>query len=75
MNHKLLLALLLSIDRLKAADDYQLGSDSQVQAGVPQGKAERLKLPTSRIFPGADHDCRVYVPAQYDAAKPTDPRL
>ncbi len=71
MNHK----LLLSIVRLKAADDYQLGPDSLVQAGVPQGKEERLTLPTSRIFPGADHDCRVYVPAKYDAAKPAAPRL
>ena len=70
MNHKLLLVLLLSAVRLKAADDYQLGPDSRPQAGVLQGKGERLTLPTSRSFPGADHDCWVYIPAQHDAAKP-----
>ena len=53
-----------------APGPYQLGPDSQPQAEVPVGKEEKLPLPTSRIFPGADHECWVYVPAQYDAAKP-----
>ena len=49
---------------------YVLGPDSQPQPGVPQGREEKFPLPTSRIFPGADHDCWVYVPAQYDATQP-----
>lgn len=49
---------------------YSLGPDSQPQPGVPAGREEKFALPTSRIFPGAEHDCWVYVPAQYDAAKP-----
>jgi gluconolactonase len=58
-----------------AADDiikgpYKLGPDSQPQAGVPTGREEKLELPTSQLFPGANHDCWVYVPAQIDAAKP-----
>ncbi len=55
---------------LHAADDYELGPDSQPQAGVPQGKEETLDLGVSRIFPGSRHECWIYVPAQYDAAKP-----
>ena len=74
MNHHLLLALLISTVPVAAADEYQLGPDSQPQAGETEGKEERLTLPTSTIFSGADHDCWVYEPAQYDAAKPA-PRL
>jgi sugar lactone lactonase YvrE/enterochelin esterase-like enzyme len=65
-----LLALSLSAAAVRAADDYKLGPDSSPQAGVPQGKEEKLPLPTSKIFPGSEHECWVYVPAQYDAAKP-----
>src|SRR5688572_28646459 len=65
-----LLALSLTTAALWAADDYQLGPDSQPQAGVPQGKEEKFSLPVSKIFSGAEHDCWVYVPAQYDAARP-----
>lgn len=49
---------------------YAHGPDSLPQSGVPEGREEKFTLPTSRIFPGADHDCWVYVPASYDAAKP-----
>ena len=62
--------LALKLLPLAAADDYQLGPDSQPQAGVPAGKDEKLALPVSKVFPGANHECWVYVPAQYDAARP-----
>jgi sugar lactone lactonase YvrE/enterochelin esterase-like enzyme len=52
------------------AGPYQYGPDSQLQPGTPQGREEPLPLPTSKIFSGADHDCWVYVPAQYKAEKP-----
>ena len=52
------------------AGPYKLTADSEVQAGVPKGREEKVVLPTSKIFAGADHECWVYVPAQYDAAKP-----
>ncbi|RYD27328.1 MAG: gluconolactonase, partial [Verrucomicrobiaceae bacterium] len=55
---------------LRAADDYQLGPDSQPKEGVPQGKEEKLDLGVSKIFPGSTHEAWVYVPAQYDPAKP-----
>jgi enterochelin esterase-like enzyme len=49
---------------------YVLGPDSAPQPGVPQGKVgEWEKLP-SNVFPGTLHDFCIYVPAQYDPAKP-----
>lgn len=49
---------------------YKLGPDSLVQEGVPQGKvAGPFTLPCE-VFPGTQHTYWVYVPAQYDAAKP-----
>jgi len=54
----------------KAADDYQLGPDSQVQSGVPQGTLTSYTWDNSQIFPGTIRQYQVYVPKQYDAAKP-----
>src|SRR5215218_2534114 len=53
-----------------AIDDYQLGPDSQPR-DVPHG--EVTKMPpweNSRVFPGTKRDWWLYVPKQYDAAKP-----
>jgi enterochelin esterase family protein len=61
-----LIALLPS---LWAADDYQLGPDSQEQPGVPKGKLSKHRW-TSTVFPGTVRDYWVYVPAQYDPNQP-----
>ena len=53
----------------RAADDYKLGPDSMPQEGVPRGAVTKAKW-ESKIFPGTVRDYWVYVPAQYDAAKP-----
>src|SRR5262245_37484906 len=45
--------------------------DSVAQDGVPQGKIEGPLSFKSEIFPGTVRDYWVYVPAQYDATKPT----
>ena len=50
--------------------DYVLGPDSQPQAGVPKGCITRHRWDNSRIYPGTVRDYWVYVPSQYDAAKP-----
>jgi gluconolactonase len=50
-------------------NDYALGPDSQVQAGVPRGTVTQHSW-TSRIYPGTVRDYWVYVPAQYDPATP-----
>jgi enterochelin esterase-like enzyme len=53
-----------------AADDYKLGPDSQPQDGVPKGAVTKHTWNDSKIFPGTVRDYWIYVPAQYEAAKP-----
>jgi sugar lactone lactonase YvrE/enterochelin esterase-like enzyme len=68
---RLALGLLLCVTTAaNAADDYVLGPDSQVQEGVPRGKVTQHKWSASKVFPGTERNYWVYVPAQYDAAKP-----
>jgi enterochelin esterase-like enzyme len=62
------LALSLSVAAF-AADDYKLGSDSERQKDVPEGKVTKHTW-NSSIFPGTVRDYWVYVPAQYDKTKP-----
>jgi gluconolactonase len=50
--------------------DYALGPDSQPQADVPTGKVTQHRLAPGKFFPGTPHDYQVYVPAQYDPARP-----
>ncbi|MEO8371064.1 MAG: alpha/beta hydrolase-fold protein [Candidatus Solibacter sp.] len=52
------------------AQDYSLGPDSQPREGVPKGVVTRFVLPPGKHYPGTPHNCAIYVPAQYDAAKP-----
>ena len=53
-----------------AADDYQLGPDSMPQEGVPKGRIEGPIVWKSQVFPDTVREYWIYVPAQYDAAKP-----
>jgi gluconolactonase len=53
------------------AQDYPLGPDSQPQDGVPKGTVTKLVLPPGKYYPGTPHNYATYVPAQYDANKPT----
>lgn len=50
------------------ADDYKLGPDSTVQAGVPRGEVSKHSF-KSKLYPGTVRDYWVYVPKQYAAAK------
>lgn len=61
-------ALLLAASAF-AADDYKHGPDSERQKDVPEGKITKHTW-NSSIFPGTVRDYWVYVPAQYDKAKP-----
>jgi enterochelin esterase family protein len=75
MKRPLLCALLLCSPFVHAApqdDQYVLGPDSQVKAGVPQGKVTQHVWNQSKVFPGTTRDWWVYVPAQYDASKPAN---
>jgi gluconolactonase len=53
-----------------AADEYPPHPDSQPQPGVPKGTVNRFSFAGSKVFPGTIHDYWIYVPAQYDPAKP-----
>jgi gluconolactonase len=53
------------------AQDYSLGPDSQPRDGVPKGTVTRLKLEPGKFYPGTPHNYAIYVPANYDAGKPT----
>jgi gluconolactonase len=68
---KLLALAILCAAALVYADDYALGPDSQPQSGVPQGTVTKYKLEAGKFYPGTPHNYSVYVPAQYDASKPT----
>ena len=52
------------------AEDYPAHPDSIVQAGVPKGETIRFVLEGSRVFPGTSREVFVYVPRQYDPARP-----
>jgi gluconolactonase len=53
------------------AQSYSLGPDSQPQEGVPKGTVTKHVLAAGVFYPGTPHNYAVYVPAQYDAKKPT----
>jgi enterochelin esterase family protein len=64
----LLLAPYLVV-RAMAIDDYKLGPDSEPH-DVPHGEVKKAVFDKSQIFPGTTREYFVYVPKQYDAAKP-----
>ncbi len=51
------------------AEEYKLGPDSQRHGGVPQGTVTKHEW-KSKIFEGTIRDYWIYVPHQYDPAKP-----
>ena len=55
---------------LRAADDYKLGPDSFRQEGVPQGEVTKYSFTNSAVYPGTVRDYWIYVPKQYDSARP-----
>jgi gluconolactonase len=56
---------------VRAADGYILGPESTRRAaGVPEGRVESFRFVDSKLFEGTERDGWVYIPAQYDAAKP-----
>jgi gluconolactonase len=55
---------------LDAADDYVPGPDSKPHEGVPKGEVTKYAFDKSRIFPGTVREYWIYVPKQYDPAKP-----
>lgn len=62
----------LIVSRLAwAIDDYTLGPDSQPREEVPHGELKKMPpFAASQVFPGTTHEWSIYVPKQYDGAKP-----
>ena len=52
------------------ANDYDLGPDSLVQPGVPQGAWEKYIWDKSEVFPKTTREVWIYIPAQYDPKVP-----
>ncbi len=53
-----------------AAETYTHGPDSIRQPEVPKGTVTKHQFNDSKIYPGTTRDYHIYVPAQYDPAKP-----
>ncbi len=56
----------------RAADDYKPGPEAQPQAGGPKGDVRQGTWAASKVFPGTTRDYFVYVPKQYDPARPAN---
>ena len=67
----LTLLLVVAATMLLHAETYTLGPDSQPHEGVPKGTVTKYILKPDRFYPGTPHHYAIYVPAQYDASKPT----
>jgi gluconolactonase len=65
-----LASLLLAATAFGATAEYPPHPDSLVQPAVPQGEQLKFDFKDSKIFPGTVHEVTVYVPRQYDPAKP-----
>jgi gluconolactonase len=65
-----LLLLGLGVRSLAEPDSYVPGPDSKPQPGVPQGELIKFDFSRSKVFPGTTRHVAVYVPRQYDPAKP-----
>ena len=63
-------SFLLEANFVRAGDDYLPGPDSIVQTNVPQGELLEFNFANSKIFPGTARAVTVYVPKEYDPAKP-----
>ncbi len=66
-----LLFILALSSVLPAQENYEPHPDSQTQDGVLVGKVEGPFTWQSEIYPGTVREYWVYVPAQYDAERPT----
>ncbi len=67
---RLLILLLLSAAPLCAQTDYPPPPEATPRDDVPKGELIKFDFDHSRIFPGTTRAVTVYVPRQYDGAKP-----
>ena len=65
-----ILAVTLAAPVLRAETEYPLTEDAQPHDGVPKGEVLKFTFAESKIFPGTTREYWVYIPKQYDPAKP-----
>ncbi len=70
MKKLIALLALLPLSPLLAEGPYPVDPASVRKEGVPAGKVTQGKFAASKVYPGTERDYWIYVPAQYDAAKP-----
>lgn len=51
-------------------EHYEMPPEAKAQPDVPVGRLEKFEWASSKVFPNTVRDVSVYIPAQYDAAKP-----
>jgi len=51
-------------------EPYRPGPDAQAKPGVPKGSLETQRHRGTAFYPGVERQVHVYMPAQYDAARP-----
>jgi gluconolactonase len=67
----LFLSVALAAPCSRAAEpSYPPHPDAQSHEGVPKGEKIKYDFTGSKIFPGTTHEVTIYVPRQYDPAKP-----
>ena len=64
------LVLALAVPSARAAEPYKPGPDSLPQEGVPRGEVTKYSWTNSAVYPGTVRDYWIYVPKQYDVARP-----
>jgi enterochelin esterase family protein len=62
-------ALLFPSAAALRADDYPLGPDSHEQPGVPKGTVEQFPWKESKVYPGTERQCWIYLPPGFDKEK------
>jgi gluconolactonase len=63
-------AALLAFALPALTQDYKPAPELTEQPGVPKGEILKVALADSKIFPGTTRSVTIYVPKQYDPAKP-----
>ena len=67
MLRALITAIVTTVSAVSLAQtSYELGPDSQRQAGIPQGEIIQLRFEESEIYRNTERDWWIYVPEQYD---------
>jgi enterochelin esterase-like enzyme len=64
------LLLGLQVFSQSQTESYPIDSASVEHAGVPKGEVLKFTFDNSKIFPGTSRDYWIYVPKQYESAKP-----